>query len=128
MEVIMVALYNIEKMQNIIFPKKYIELYQSAFKNIRKTQIQADDDLIIIKKFLTAEEISEILEDFFDYFGYDIVPIIETEYEDYICLDYRKDAQNPSIVYWNYELAMEKLAEGISLLYDNIQELVAELE
>ena len=75
-------------------------------------------------KFLNANEINDILDEFYDYFGYDIVPIAEVEYEDFICLDFRVNKQNPEIVYWNYELALENPIEGITLLYSSMDDLM----
>ena len=124
----MISLYNIEKKLNIRFPKVYMELYESDFEEIRKIQIQADEDYIIIKKFLKAQEIDEILDEFFDYWGYDIIPVAEAEYGDYICLWYKDNRNEPSIIYWNYELALENPVEGILFLYDSIHELITELK
>ena len=103
----MVSSACIEKKQNIKFPEVYTKLYQSNFKGISKMKIQIDEDSINIRKFLNANEINDVLDEFYDYFGYDIVPIAEVEYEDFICLDFRVNKQNPEIVYWNYELALE---------------------
>ena len=36
--------------------------------------------------------------------------------------------QNPEIVYWNYELALENPIEGITLLYSSMDELIIELK
>ena len=49
-------------------------------------------------------------------------------YEDFICLDFRVNKQNPEIVYWNYELALENPIEGITLLYSSMDELIIELK
>jgi len=124
----MISLENIEKKQNIKFPDIYMELCQSDFKDIRKMNIQVDDESINIKKFLLANEINDVLDEFYDYFGYEIIPIAETEYDDYICLDYRTDKQNPAIIYWNYELSLENSIEGIMFLYKSVYELAMELK
>ena len=50
------------------------------------------------------------------------------EYEDFICSDFRVNKQNPEIVYWNYELALENPIEGITLLYSSMDELIIELK
>ena len=124
----MVSLVCIEKKQNIKFPEVYTKLYQSNFKGISKMKIQLDEHSINIRKFLNANEINDVLDEFYDYFGYDIVPIAEVEYEDFICLDFRVNKQNPEIVYWNYELALENPIEGITLLYSSMDELIIELK
>lgn len=118
----MFSLENIEKKQNIKFPEEYKRLYQSDFKEISNREIHIGTDVFCISKFLTTTEIDDMLEEFYDFFGYDIVPIAETDYDDYICLYYREDRGNPTIVYWNYELALVNPEEGISSLYDSMYE------
>mgnify|MGYP005919649025 CR=1 FL=1 len=71
----MVSSACIEKKQNIKFPEIYTKLYQSNFKGISKMKIQIDEDSINIRKFLNANEINDVLDEFYDYFGYDIVPL-----------------------------------------------------
>ncbi len=122
------SLESIEKKQNIKFPEEYKRLYQSNFKEIDNgMEIHAGDDVFYISKFLTTTEINDILEEFHDFLGYDIVPIAETDYDDYICLNYRENMKKPSIVYWNYELALESLEEGILFLYDSMYEFETKL-
>ena len=65
----MVSLECIEKKQNIKFPEVYTKLYQSNFKGISKMKIQVDEDSINIRKFLNANEINDVLDEFYDYFG-----------------------------------------------------------
>ena len=124
----MFNLDNIEKKQNIKLPEAYKKFYQSYFEKFNnRMEIHVNDDVFIIQKFLSAAEINDILDEFYDFWGYDIVPIAETDYEDYICLYYRDTAKNPSIVYWNYELALENPSEGISFLYGSIREFVTNI-
>lgn len=123
----MYSLESIEKRQNIKFPEEYKQLYQSNFKEIdNRLEIHAGDDVFCISKFLTTTEINDILEEYYDFFGYDIVPIAETD-DDYICLYYRENRKKPSIVYWNYELALENPEEGILFLYDSMYEFETKL-
>lgn len=124
----MFNLDNIEKKQNIKLPKEYKKLYQSNFKEIgNEVKIYAGSDIFSIRKFLTATEINDILDELYNFFGYDIIPIAETDYEDYICLDYRDDMESPTIIYWNYELASEDLTEGTVLLYNNMHEFLVDV-
>lgn len=119
----MYSLESIEKKQNIKFPEKYKQLYKSNFKEIdNRIAIHVGDDVFCISKFLTITEINDILEEFYDFFGYDIVPVAETDDDNYICLYYKENMKKPSIVYWNYELALENPEEGILFLYDSIYE------
>ena len=118
----------IEKKQNIKFPEEYKRLYQSDFKEFsNRLEINVNDDVFRICKFLSAIEISDILAEFYDFWGYDIVPIAETDYEDYICLYYKENRKNPSIVYWNYELALENSTEGITFLYGSMHEFITNI-
>ncbi len=124
----MITLCDIEKKQNIRFPEEYKQLYQSGFKEFTgKMELCVNDDVFNIHKFLSVSEIKDILAELYDFFGYNIVPIVETDLEDYICLYYRNDIINPSIVYWNYELALENSSEGITDLYDNIHEFITNI-
>ena len=85
----MYSLKSIEKMQNIKFPEEYKRLYQSNFREIgNKIEIYVGSDVFCIRRFLTSTEIDDILKEFYDFFGYDIIPIAETDEEDYICLYY----------------------------------------
>jgi len=125
----MYSLESIEKKQSIKFPEEYKRLYQSDFKNINnRIEIQIEDDVFCINKFLSANEINDVLQEFFDFFGYDIVPVAVTDCDNYICLYYRENMRNPSVVYWNYELALENPQEGILFLYDSMREFEAKLK
>ena len=124
----MYSLHDIEKKQSIRFPEKYVKLYQSNFKEINnKFQFHIKEENFKIMKFLTATEINNILEEFYDFFGYDIIPIAEMEHNDYLCLYYAKNRQIPSIIYWNYELALENSEEAILFLYNDITEFESQL-
>lgn len=41
-----------------------------------------------------------------------------------ICLYYRENRENPSIIYWNYELAIENSAEGLTFLFSSLHEFI----
>ena len=121
----MYTLNNIERKQNIKLPEEYKRLYQSDFKEFSNgLELHVNDDVFRIYKFLSAVEINSLLDEFYDFWGYDIVPIAETDYEDYICLCYRENRENPSIIYWNYELAIENSTEGITFLYSSLHEFI----
>jgi hypothetical protein len=118
----------IEKKQNIKFPEEYKQLYQSNFVTLNdRMEINTKEDIFRIRKFLSATEISDILEEFYDFLGYDIIPVAEIDYGDYICLYYKEDAEEPSIIYWDYELALENAEEGISYLYSNAHEFITDI-
>ena len=124
----MLYLSDIEKKQNIKFPEEYKRLYQSGFKEFsNRLEIHVNNEVFSIHKFLSAAEINDILEEFYDFWGYDVVPIAETDYEDYICLYYRENAKSPSIIYWNYELALENSTEGITFLYSTMHEFITNI-
>ena len=124
----MFSLDCIEKKQNIKLPNVYRKLYQADFKKINcRMEIHVTDDIFIIQKFLSADEINKLLDEYYDFWGYDIVPIAETDCEDYICLFYKENRENPSIIYWNYELALEDSTGGITFLYNNMHEFYIDL-
>ena len=62
------------------------------------------------------------MDEFYDLLGNDIILIVETSHDDYICLYYRENMKQPSIVYWNYELALENPDEGSLLLCEDLDE------
>lgn len=74
----------LEKMQNIILPKEYkfLDLYK-----YNKIVINIKDFSIILEEFLEIYEIIELINEFYDIMGYDIIPIAKTNFcNDYICL------------------------------------------
>jgi len=128
---IMIDFDNIEKRYNIKLPKEYKQFYQYAIKEINnKIELHIENDILNIKKFLTVSEINDISEEYYDFFGYDIIPIAETDYGDYICLYYKGNTQNPSIIYWDYELAAESghSSDGVSVLYKDIFQFILHLK
>lgn len=91
-------------------------------------EMHVGNDIFKIRKFLTATEMFDILDEFYDLFGYDIIPIAEADYDDYICLYYRKNMKQPSIIYWDYELALENPEKGILLLCEDMHEFESKLK
>ena len=107
-------LYDIEKKQNIKLPERYKQLYQSNFQDISvRLTVQINEEAFNIKKFMTVTEIIHALDEFYDFWGYDIVPIAEDEYGNYKCLYYKSCGNIPMVVYWNYELALENPDDAI---------------
>ena len=124
----MYTLNDIEKKQNIKYQEEYKRLYQSDFKEFNnRLKFHVNDDVFRIYKFLSVTDNNGLLDEFYDFWGYDIVPIVETDYEDYICLYYRENRGNPSIIYWNYELAIENSTEGITFLYSSLHEFITNI-
>lgn len=125
----MCTLESIEKKQNILYPSEYKSLYKEKFViSGNRHKIYAGNDVFNINKFLIASEVCSIIDGLYDFFGYDLIPIAETDDGDYICLYYKDSRRNPSVAYWNYELAMENDDESISILYDSLSELLCELK
>lgn len=122
-------LEKIEKMQNVKFPINYKKLYESGFKDISNcSKVCLTGEEILIDAFMGVDEIVNIMEEYYDFFGYDIIPVIKTKYDDYICFNYNKDKQKPSVIFWSYELALENPNEAIFHLYDNFDELIYRLK
>ncbi len=125
----MCTLKSIEKKQNIVFPSEYKKLYEDKFAICGgRHTVYFGNDILDISKFLLVSEINLVIDELFDILGYDIIPIAETDYEDYICLYYKDSREKPSVVYLNYELAMESDEEAIQVLYDNLSEFFYELK
>lgn len=123
------SLNDIEKKQNIKLPERYKQLYQSNFRDIdRKAIVRTNKEEFHIKKFLTVTEIIHALDEFYDLWGYDIVPIAEDNWEDYICLYYKNSRNVPVVVYWDCDLALENPDDAISFLYDSIETFEIELK
>ena len=123
------SLHDIEKKQNISLPERYKQLYQSNFRDIDgKSIVRTNEEEFHIKRFLTVIEIIHALDEFYDFWGYDIVPIAEDKYEDYICLNYKNNRNVPTVVYWNYDLALENPDDAICFLCDSIEKFELELK
>ena len=123
------SLHDIEKKQNIRLPERYKQLYQSNFRDISgRSIVQTNEEEFHIKKFLTVTEIIHALDEFYDLWGYDIVPIAEDKWEDYICLYYKNSRNVPTVVYWDCDLALENPDDAISYLYDSIEKFEIELK
>lgn len=113
----------LEKMQNIILPKEYKFLDLDKYNKI---VINIEGLSIILEKFLDINEIVELINEFYDIMGYDIIPIAKTNFcNDYICLYYKNKFEDPLIIYWDYELAFEFDEDAIIILYKNMKELVS---
>ena len=123
------SLHDIEKKQNIRLPERYKQLYHSNFRDIdRKSIVRTNEEEFHIKRFLTVTEIIHTLDEFYDLWGYDIVPIAEDNWEDYICLYYKNSRNVPTVVYWDCDLALENPDDAISFLYDSIETFEIELK
>lgn len=112
---------NFEKKHKITLPLEYKKFYSCC--NNYKSAIYIGDDIYKIKRFFNIDEIDDILEKYFDLFGYDIVPIILLDDEDLICFLYKEAKNNPSVIYWNYELFIDNTLDGITCLFDSFEEL-----
>lgn len=124
----MYKLEDIEKRLNVRLPEKYKNLFLSDFREIEnKRKIYIEADIFCIERFLSAFDIYNLLEEDYEFFGYDLIPIAEAEFGDYICLYYDVDRENPSIVYWDYEFALADSKDQIKLLYANINEFINNL-
>lgn len=123
------SLHDIEKKQNIRLPERYKQLYQSNFRDISgRSIVQTNEEEFHIKKFLTVTEIIHALDEFYVLWGYDIVPIAEDKWEDYICLYYKNSRNVPTVVYWDCDLALENPDDAVSYLYESIEKFEIELK
>lgn len=124
----MCDLIKVEKMQNVKLPVIYKKMYTSRFDELSSTsKLCLPNEEIIITSFLDTNKIIEIIEEYHELFGYNIIPFAETKYEDYICFHYN-DSEKPSIIFWNYELALENPDEAIFYLCDDFNEFLCKLK
>lgn len=124
----MCTLDSIEKKQHIIFSSDYKSLYKDEFVILEKLHlVLVNNDVFNISRFLLVSEINLLIDEFYDILGYDTIPIAEIDYEDYICLYYKDSREKPSVVYLNYELAMEGDSEAVQVLYSSFTELLCKL-
>lgn len=111
----------LEKYLNIKIPKSYIKWF-SETKDYRRHNsiiLRSEHGEFIVKQWLDIKyeglnSIGEIYTESRDQLLEGIVPIAFTDIDDYICLFYSNGRhQEPSIILWDYELALEELEEGL---------------
>jgi hypothetical protein len=56
-----------------------------------------------------------------------VYPFADTPGGDYLCFDYRTNEENPSIVYWDHELAYEDPEKGLFFVANTFTELLSKL-
>lgn len=115
-----------EKTHNISFPSGYKEYYLvSNNHNYEPISIvYKGNDVFNLRRILTIDEISKVIDEFRDLLGYDLIPIAEMDYEDYLCFDFKNNQREPSVVYWNYELALENPDDATTLVFNDFQEFL----
>lgn len=125
----------IEKRLNIKLPKEYIDFINNINKfNNKKIILLDDEEDILIKKFFTLdnkieENVFQIYNEYRNIMLEGVIPIAETEYKDYICLYYDIDREkSPKIIFWCYELALEKLGEGMFSISNSFNEFEKKLK
>ena len=122
------GLKNFEKMQNVKLPEIYKDMYTSEFRKLSgRDRLCLSNEDIIISSFLDINKISEIIEEYHDLLGYNIIPFAETKYKDYICF-YYNELEKPSIIFWSYELALENPNEAIFYICNDFNEFLQKLK
>jgi len=126
-----IIIKDIETKLNIKFPKSYVEFIKiyhgsSPIPNI----VKFDRETETLKTFLSMEPGDEnfIVDVYMENRGLmpeDIIPIGLTDCIDLICLDYRKGRfSEPSVVYWNYEFALENYHESVYPICKTFEALI----
>lgn len=90
-------------------------------KNVQETQHGWYDISVV------ESQIGERLTDNEDLIGVEVLPIAELFAGDYVCLDYRKSKEKPSICIWNHEES-EDFAPITYKVADTFSEFVEMLE
>ena len=76
---------------------------------------------------VVESKIGERLTDNEDLIGIEVLPIVELFAGDYICLDYRKNKENPSVCVWSHEES-EDFAPVTYKVADTFSEFIEGLE
>ncbi|EKY5046501.1 SMI1/KNR4 family protein, partial [Listeria monocytogenes] len=66
-----------------------------------------DNELGMYDIDVTLTQLEDRLTDNEDLIGVDILPIAVLFAGDFVCLDFRKDRNNPNVVVWNHEESAE---------------------
>ncbi|MBE0336164.1 hypothetical protein E4V51_03800 [Paenibacillus sp. 28ISP30-2] len=120
----------LEKYLNIKIPESYIKWFSDTkeYRDEHNIILKSDHGKFIIKQWLDmkysgSDSIGEVYMDSREQLLDGVVPIAFTELDDYVCLFYNKGRQHePSIILWDYELALEELEEGLFHLADDFHE------
>jgi len=101
-----------------------VERFTSLLNNDLRDTL-ADDNWCEMRSIIT--QLDERLVDDEDLIGMNIIPIAILFAGDYVCLDYRKDANNPSVCLWFHEKSRE-FAPGTEKIANNFEEFIHMLE
>ncbi|MBT2701336.1 SMI1/KNR4 family protein [Bacillus sp. ISL-40] len=76
---------------------------------------------------VTLTQLEDRLTDNEDLIGADILPIAVLFAGDFVCLDFRKNRENPNVVIWNHEESVE-LEPVTYLIADTFSEFISKVE
>ncbi len=134
-EITIDTIRKVEGIFSVKFPIEYINLITKYHgsrpsPNIIKFSDNSSETLESFLSFDSKDDdyIEWFYKDNRHLFLDDIVPFGTTKYIDLICFDYRNGRDvDPSIVYWNYDLALEDITESIFPICDSFAEFLLKL-
>ncbi|WP_373231865.1 SMI1/KNR4 family protein [Cohnella sp.] len=113
----------VEKKLDIEFPSDYVDValkYHGGSPSLEIFQISGHGKAVF--GYLLSYDpdssnyILEVYNDIIDRLpDKKVIPFANDPFGNFICFDYRKDADNPSIVFWEHEIAFD--SSDLSLLY-----------
>lgn len=124
----------VERIFGVRFPEDYIECakkYHGGYPNRdffpldeknnatfnRLLNFNKDNSSYIVKVF---QDIRDRLVDH-------VYPFASDDFGNFICFDYRKNKENPTIAFWDHEDAFLNKETGVSYICDSFNEFLAKL-
>lgn len=102
----------IEELFSICFPKDYVECVQNYHgASVIPYRIDLNGNVRVLANLLSFadDSVDNITKAYFsnkDRFKDGIFPFACDPSGNYFCFDYREDKNNPSVIFWNHELAV----------------------
>lgn len=122
---------NVEKHMNIKLPREYKDFIEyNIFEMNSKNLIKLRGKDINIKVFLSFDiddefYILKIYNEDRDILLDDLIPFAITEFDEYICLDYKNGRDvSPRVVYYDTELAIQNPSNAVFDISDSFKEFL----
>lgn len=128
------AIAKIETYFDILLPNDYIECALvnhggSPDRNIFEREGHGDDVLNALLSLNSQEKryIVNVYHNVRDRLLDKIIPFADTPFGDLVCFDYRNGKENPTVVFWDHEVAYQDKEKGISYICDTFCEFLSRL-
>lgn len=124
-----------EKAMGVKFPKDYVECAKTNHQghpSPDKFDCEKRKGLVFNYLYSLKEGDSDYIVDVYKSYQdgrmeKGLVPFADDPGGDEICFDYRKDKNNPSVVYWDHEIAFDDPEGAISYVCDSFSDLIEKL-